>query len=242
MELFIEHGLQPEIGLEGDVLYTRSREDFQRLAATLQRHNLSCTLHAPFFDLAPGGLDPKIRQVSREKLALAFELIPIFKPRQVICHLNYEDDKHRFKQEQWFTHARQTWQELLTVAQTHQTPLLLENTYEKNPEQHLRMLHELDSPLAGFCFDTGHVLAFSGNTWQDWLPPMLPWLKHLHLHDNKGGLDSHLAVGQGCFDFQGVFDYLSQQGVSPTVTLEPHKPEDLWVSLEALREMGVLGV
>ena len=71
---------------------------------------------------------------------------------------------------------------------------------------------------------------------------MTPWLGHLHLHDNTGSLDSHLAIGRGDFDFEALFSYLSANNIGPLITLEPHSEDDLWASLKALREMGVVNL
>ena len=70
---FIAENLQPEIGLEGDVLYRKSKDDFTVVARTLHENGLSCTLHAPFFELSVGALDKNSRQVSRAKLKKAFD-------------------------------------------------------------------------------------------------------------------------------------------------------------------------
>lgn len=239
LDLFVDQGLQPEIGLEGEALYRRSASEFQEVAETLRSNNLHCTLHAPFFDLAAGALDPGILAASRDKLRRAFALIPIFKPQTIVCHLGYEENKHGYKHEQWFCAARQTWQELLTIAETNHTVLALENTYEKKPTEHRHMLETLDSSYAQFCLDVGHLLAFAQSPWQEWLPIMNPWLSHLHLHDNTGEKDSHLGIGLGNFDFTGLFTYLAANSVSPSITIEPHSEEDLLTSLDALRVMGV---
>ena len=114
---------------------------------------------------------------------------------------------------------------------------MLENTYEKSPEIHRQILSRLDNPAARFCLDVGHTLAFAGNSWRDWLPELAPWLGHLHLHDNDGNRDQHLAVGQGNFDFAGLFAYLRQNDLRPTITLEPHQEEDLAKSLAVLDKM-----
>jgi sugar phosphate isomerase/epimerase len=235
LDLFLQHGLQPEIGLEGQALSSKDTPAFKRVANQLKKNGLSCTLHAPFFDLAPGGSQPHIRKASREKLRRAFELIAIFQPRVIVCHLNFEADR----QAEWFAHSKKTWQELLDMAQRHKTLLVFENTYEATPEQHLLMLQELNSPAAGFCLDTGHISAFAKNSWQDWLP-VLAKLRHLHLHDNRGDSDEHLAVGKGTFDFAGLFRCLAERDVKATVTIEPHSREDLWLSLENLKSLGVI--
>ncbi|MBU0480466.1 MAG: sugar phosphate isomerase/epimerase [Proteobacteria bacterium] len=239
LPLFIEHGLQPEIGLEGLCLYRKSRTEFREVAATLKKAGLSCTLHAPFFDLSPGALDPNILRTTREKLKKAFALIEIFEPHSIVCHLGYEANKHTFNHADWLKNSIETWQELLAMAEPHRVPVMLENTYETGPEQHIEVLTALNSPCARFCLDAGHTLAFARNSWRDWLPPLSPWLGQLHLHDNAGDMDRHLAIGQGIFDFAGLFDYLRNNQLRPVITLEPHQEEGLWTSLAALAGMDL---
>ncbi|MBU1709367.1 MAG: sugar phosphate isomerase/epimerase [Proteobacteria bacterium] len=237
LELILGNRLQPEIGLEGDVLYTRTLADFTQTAQILKDNSLSCTLHAPFLDLAPGATDKFIRTATREKLRKAFELIPIFQPKSIVCHLGYEHDKHHFKEDEWFGLALETWQELVDHAANHQTPVMLENTFEKTPAQHRKIFEALDSPYARFCLDVGHVMSFAKNTWQDWLPELAPWLGQLHLHDNDGISDRHLGIGKGVFDFKGLFVFIQENNLLPIITLEPHEEAGLWESLEALERM-----
>jgi len=240
--LFVEHGLQPEIGLEGDALYSQKPSDFRAVANTLKKNGLHCTLHAPFFDLAPGALDRTVLSATRAKLKKAFELIPIFHTQAIICHLNFEENKHGYKQKEWFAAAYETWRELLEIAQANSTVMALENTYELDPLQHKTMLESLNSPAARFCLDVGHLKAFAKSSWREWLPTMNPWLAHLHLHDNTGELDSHLAIGRGSIDFEALFSYLSANELAPRITLEPHSKDDLWATITALRKMGVVSL
>ena len=237
LDFFLRHRLKPEVGLEGDFFYTEPREEYAAVARCLQEAGLPCTLHAPFFDLAPGGSDREVRRVTRAKLRRTFELIPIFKPLSVVCHLSYEENKHGNKKEAWFKHGLETWRELLSMAHRCQTPLMLENTYEDNPEQHQLMFEALQSPYARFCLDTGHTLAFAKNSWRDWLPALEPWLGQLHLHDNNGGSDDHQPIGTGAFDFPGLFEYLKKRRLNPIITLEVRDEEGLWQSFEALNRL-----
>ena len=63
-------------------------------------------------------------------------------------------------------------------------------------------------------------------------------IMELHLHDNNGEEDTHLAIGKGNADFAGLFQLIDEKGLSPTITLEPHEEETLWLSLasEDLKE------
>ena len=60
LDLFITNRLQPEIGLEGNSLWELNVADFNKIADTFQECDLQCTLHAPFFDLSPGGFDKRV--------------------------------------------------------------------------------------------------------------------------------------------------------------------------------------
>lgn len=237
LDRFIRHRLRPEIGLEGDCLWTTAREEFQAMADALRDRGLSCTMHAPFFDLAPGGLDPKIRELSREKLRRAFRLTGIFRPQAIVCHLGYEENKHSYNFTEWLRNSCETWTELLAVARRNSTPVMFENTYESTPEIHRMLFEQLHSSDPGFCLDVGHLTAYAGSTWQIWLDALLPWLKQVHLHDNSGGRDEHRAIGTGTFPFQEFFAFLRRRHLSPIITLEPHSEQDLWLSLRNIAEM-----
>ncbi len=240
LELFLSHGIQPEIGLEGLCLYEETDEEFRKIATILQDNKLSCTLHAPFFDLAPGAIDPEILKTSRNKLRKAFRLIEIFKPKSIVCHLNYEENKQGYKWEEWKRSTLETWHELTQVAAKQNCILMLENTYENNPKTHETILSELNSPNAQFCLDVGHLMSFAKTPWQDWLPKLSPWLGQLHLHDNDGESDQHLGLGLGSFDFKSLFQFLATNNLHPLVTLEPHSEADLWQALEFLSETKLL--
>lgn len=240
LDLFLRHGIQPEIGLEGLCLYEESENEFKRIATILKANGLSCTLHAPFFDLAPGALDPEILQVTRDKLRKAARLIPIFKPRSMVCHLNFEENKQGYKWKEWVQAASATWQGLLGIASKHGCILMLENTYENSPHAHETILTKLDSDYARFCLDVGHLMSFAKTPWQDWLPRLSPWLGQLHLHDNNGEKDQHLGLGLGKFDFSGLFDFLAANNLHPLITLEPHSENDLWHALKYLHRTKLL--
>jgi sugar phosphate isomerase/epimerase len=240
LELFLNHKIQPEIGLEGLCLYDEKEEEFKKIANILEDNLLSCTLHAPFFDLAPGALDPDILEASRRKLRKAFQLIKIFKPKSIVCHLNFEENKQGYKWDEWKISALGTWQELTQIAAKHNCMVMLENTYEISPKAHETIFSELHSDNAGFCLDVGHLMSFAKTPWQDWLPRLSPWLGQLHLHDNNGQGDEHLGLGLGSFDFKSLFQFLAANNLHPLVTLEPHSEKDLWHALAYLDETKLL--
>jgi len=238
-EIVTRNRINPEIGLDDDALYTFSRQDFLDRAAFLKDLGLSCTLHAPFHDMLPGAQDQFVLQAVRNKLKRCFDLIEVFNPRSIVCHLGYLDCVHSYDLDQWLTTSLATWREMLVVAESSGTPVMFENTYETGPRVHKIILENLDSPLARFCLDVGHLLAFANTPWSNWLSALGPWLGQLHLHDNHGFRDEHLPVGHGDFGFPGFFSSLKSKNINPIITLEPRSVNDLWDSLNALDSFAI---
>ena len=234
-----QHRINPEIGLDGDALYTFSRQDFLERARFLKNRGLNCTLHAPFHDLLPGARDKYILQAVRDKLHRCFDLIEIMQPRSVVCHLGYLDCVHSYDYDEWLATSLETWRQMLAVAEKYRTPIMFENTYEEAPRIHKTFLEALDSPYARFCLDAGHLLAFARKPLAEWLSTLGQWLGQLHLHDNRGFRDEHLPVGRGNFDFNTLFSYLKSQNIKPIITLEPRSETDLWDSLNALDRFSI---
>ena len=237
--LLRQHRINPEIGLEGDVVYTFGKQDFQNIATFLSQEGLRCTLHAPFNDMLPGATDRYVLQATREKLRHCFDLIEILKPCSVVCHLGYLDCVHSYNLDGWLANSLETWEKLLLVAENQATPVMFENTYETGPRIHKKILEALDSPYARFCLDVGHLLAFAGTPWQEWLDCLAGWLGQIHLHDNHGSKDEHLPIGGGKFDFAGLFSYLKLRDIEPLITLEPRSERGLWDSLNALDRLAL---
>ncbi len=234
LPIVLEKRINPEIGINAGVIDTHSRKDFIEIASLLQQEGLSITLHGPFYDLVPGGIDKKILKASRDRLRQAFDLIPIFEPLSVVCHTGYDRKRYDEVQDEWFEASIETWTPLVKEIESTRTTLMIENVFEKTPRMLLRLLNALNIQKVGFCFDTGHMSAYSETSMDDWLKALGPLMKELHLHDNNGIKDDHLAIGAGKIDFEFLFEYIEQNSLKPITTVEAHKEKWLWQSLEAL--------
>ena len=115
---------------------------------------------------------------------------------------------------------------------------MLENVYEHSPEDILILFENLEKQNVGFCLDTGHQSAFSRTSLTAWLDSLGQYLGQLHLHDNNGKFDDHLAMGKGKINFEAFFKALKAIKIAPPViTLEPHEDGALWPSLEFLEKV-----
>ena len=60
-----------EAYLDNEAVGEVSRDDARRLGRELEERGIIRTVHAPFMDLSPGGVDRDMRRISREKLKRA---------------------------------------------------------------------------------------------------------------------------------------------------------------------------
>lgn len=236
LAMILEHRINPEIGIDADVIDTCSPGDFSEIASVLRQEGLSITLHGPFYDMVPGGMDKKILQATRDRLSQAFDLIPLFEPKSIVCHTGYDKKRYHDAHDQWLETAIKTWTPLVEQLHGSQTVLALENVYEKTPTMLVQLLSALDTDRAGFCFDPGHMNAFSETTMGGWLDRLGPFLRQVHLHDNDGTWDDHLAIGTGNINFEALFTHIKKYAIQPIVTLEAHQENWVWQSLKALSE------
>lgn len=234
LDLFCNQQLNPEIGLDGSCLDQLRPEDFQAIADRLQNAGLRLTLHAPFQDLLPGALDRKILAASRARLHQAFDLVPLFRPRTVVCHLGYEDRHYAGVRDRWLANSLETWRPLAERAAAAGAVLALENVYETDPSLPLELLHRLAAPNVCLCLDVGHLHAFGGGDFSLWLRTLSPYIGQLHLHDNHGHADEHLGLGRGRIPFDEILSFFGARSQPPVITLEPHQEHSLWPSLEYL--------
>jgi len=234
LEKFLRRGLNPEIGLDAYSLDHYPPRAFRRVARAFHGAGHHITLHGPFQDLAPGALDDGVLAASRRRLRQACRYLPLFKPRALVCHLGYESHHYLWDQERWLARCAATFKELAGLAAASGVPVMLENVYETDPGLFIEVLNRTGAPNLKVCFDVGHLLAFSTGDFPLWLKTLTPVIGHLHLHDNHGDGDNHLALGTGRVPLKETLDYLAAHGCRPSVTLEPHQEGSLEPSLDYL--------
>ncbi|MGD8290572.1 MAG: sugar phosphate isomerase/epimerase family protein [Desulfobacterales bacterium] len=238
LDQFLEHRLNPEIGIDALALERFAFSDFKHIAHILDDHNLTVTLHGPFIDLSAGSADPAVAALTRHRFEQLLNLVPLFKPRSVVCHAGYDWKRYGYSKAQWIENSLNIWTWLATCIKERGSRLVLENVYEKEPDEIRVVLEPLKNFGAGFCLDCGHLFAFGNANLEDWLNTLGSYIAQLHLHDNHGGGDEHLAIGSGTIDFKFLFRYLKSISDSPPIiTLEPHQEGDLWPSLAYLAKI-----
>ncbi len=227
LPLVLQEGIQPEIGLDHQALDLFPRAEFERVAQVLGEAGIKPTVHAPFCDLSPGAFDALIRRVSLERLHLSLELAQAFQAEVMVFHSGYHPGYHRERYKPWQKFLSQGLEDLVKKAEDLGVPLALENVFEPTPEFLTPVVEAIDSPFLGYCFDPGHALAFAHSSWSPWLKAFQQRLLEIHIHDNDGSWDQHLVPGKGKIPFEEIFTFLREKGLTPALTYEAHREEDV---------------
>jgi sugar phosphate isomerase/epimerase len=191
------------------------------------------TIHAPFMDLSPGAVDQKVREVTVERFFDVLDMAKILKPSAVVFHSGYDKWKYDGRVDIWLDGSLKTWRAVNKRAEALGIKIAIENIFEDEPANLKLLMEEIDSKNFGICFDTGHFNLFSRMLLSDWLDVIKPYIIELHLHDNAKDKDSHLAIGDGTFDFRTLFREL--QGKNCIYTIEAHTIEDVKKSIEKFK-------
>lgn len=241
-EAFLQCGIIPEIGLDCQVLDNVSRHELQDYARRLKAAGITPSMHAPFMHMDPAAEDRAKQVEAMYYLNKTLDAVAIFRPGRVVWHTcirrrqPYLDPRFLSGYIQRFGPVAQWFAEsLLTLG----ARLMLENTYEPDCRLHRVLLKRLEPYKTGFCLDTGHSHAFSRKPVDMWLKDGLArYLDEIHLHDNDGSQDAHWGPGAGTVDFKPLLKHLRQLPPAnrPLITLEPHTPADLLLSLKFVKK------
>ncbi len=231
LKIALDLDLAPEIAIKGPELDSLDKTLLGQIAQTLEQTKVRPTVHAPFFDLNPGALDPLIRQVTYQRLSQALSAAGRLNAHLMVIHPGFDKWRYPNLDQIWLTLAKEFFPPLLEQAAACDCRLAIENIYEEAPDTLIQLVDGIDSKWFGHCFDAGHWHLFGKRSMAEWLEAISSRLFHLHLHDNHGRADEHLPVGDGTIDFTPLKLHLYKLSTLPSMTLEAHSVEHLKKSL-----------
>lgn len=238
LALFLERGLNPEIGFDGPTLDGVPERVLREVAAVFHDQGCRITCHAPFLDLCAGSLDPAVRRVTRRRFEQTLRAVACLRPLAVVIHTGWDHRRYQEFREAWLERSVEIWVWFAEALRGEGARMMLENVYERRPEELLECCDALRELDVGICLDTGHLSAFGQDSLDRWLDLLMGDIGQLHLHDNHGDHDEHLAPGQGMVDFPRLLERMVQrEGPRPLVTLEPHTEAAFHQALEYLERV-----
>ncbi|MBU1247497.1 MAG: sugar phosphate isomerase/epimerase [Proteobacteria bacterium] len=235
LDTFLLEDLRPEICIEGPEIRYFDRDACRRLANLFGFRRLPVTFHAPFLRLDPGSPDRPSRDYAKDYLERTVRLAEYFQPLTVVCHAGPLYGMNATEQEQWNERSLPIWQWMEQACQDIGAVLTLENVLHDQPATMAPLFAELDH--ARWCFDVGHVHAFSKVDQSEWTDALGSQLGQLHLHDNHGTGDQHLPVGHGSVQYSRLMTSLAPLPRPVATTMEVHYRHELAASVEYLEPL-----
>jgi len=111
--------------------------------------------------------------------------------------------------------------------------ILMENVMDPVPEAFAEVAEGISHPAFGICLDIGHAHCYSDVPVRKWLEDLAPWIRHLHIHDNDGKRDSHLALGDGTIGFEEMAGLVPKDAA---FTVECSRKDYVMQSIQNLQE------
>lgn len=209
---FIDLTLEPPLASARDVKLDSVR-------AALDEHSLQVVGHTAYY-LPLCSPFESLRQAAVEELKICLEMFAALGA----SWMNLHPDSNAPFAERSFVIDRnlRTLRDLLPLAKELGIGLMLENLPGSfNTAAQMGQLLD-PMPEIGLHLDVGHANLLTPKlTTGELLQAYGPRLKHVHMHDNKGGsADLHLPLGSGNIDTRQQVRELQAHGYDGTITLE----------------------
>ncbi len=234
MENILKMRINLEIAFNARSLDKVKKWEFQKIISTFN-YKPSITFHAPFMDLSAGALDEKIRKVSEKRILQVLNLSKVLHPALIVVHTGYEKWRYAGLYDKFFRSSKKTWKRIISEAEKLDIPIALENVFEEDTSLIKNLIQEIGSKKMGHCFDVGHFHIFGKIPIEKWFDDLGEFIMEVHLHDNRGKWDEHLAPGSGNIDFKTLFSLISKLPSKPILTLEAHSREDVEIGMEKIK-------
>lgn len=232
----LDHHFNVEVYFDADSCATTPLCNLRKIKKTMDGAGLQLILHGPYLDLNPASLDSKIQEVAKYRYLQSLHLASFLGATQITLHHGYNPIYHSFAYDEWHKRSIGFWEKITEEAQRHTITIGIENAFEEGPHLLKDVVSRVDSPYLGCCLDVGHLNVGSKVGLKTWVEEIGSRIVEIHLHDNDGCHDDHLALGEGKIDFRLLFKLLNEIGIHPILTLEQKNEEDFLRSISWLRE------
>jgi sugar phosphate isomerase/epimerase len=216
----IRAGFQPEVRMTDiDHLMSLPLQRLTRIAERIRSHSFTVFTHGPFLGLDIASLNGFLARHSRECLLRGLEVTYALGGTVMVMHTNYSPFYSRGGLHDWLDNWSERMPVVVEEARRLGITLAIENTWEESPHV-LERLVELLAKGVAVCLDVGHIATFSRLTVKRWWGVLGERTAALHLHDNDGLSDDHLAPGRGIVDFPALVGLVAVKNPLPLITLE----------------------
>ena len=204
---------------------------------SLGRDTSMDTVHGVFFDIAPTSMDPIIKSHSLGLMNQSMSIAKRLGCIGVVFHTSLISGlKLKSYQNGWLLGMETVFRELCK-----KYPMLtiyLENTTEQEPTLFIALIKRMkDVPNFKLCLDYAHA-NLTTTSLEVWCKEFSSYIGHIHLNDNDGIEDLHLACGTGTMDYSKFMQLSNQYFKDSPILLEVSGNAKAKQSLQYMNALG----
>ena len=202
----------------------------------LESYNLKYSIHTPFMDVNIAALQEKSRLTSIEQIKDSIDLANKINAEAVVVHPGLASFLvHKYFLDDVYKTANESIKELGEYGNDLGVLTTIENmpTFEAMIYYNLNDLHEtLTSYGMYMTLDIGHANHAGYPADEMYFDS----IKHIHIHDNFGDEDAHLALGEGSIDLNHIVNTLEKNNYDGIYIIEVNDYDSIKKSYEYMKE------
>lgn len=194
------------------------------------------TIHGVFFDICFNSSDDLIKNASYKRARQTFDIAKELGCKKIVFHTNYiiGFNSQDYK-DMWVSGNALAYKKFLK--EYPDIEILIENMFDNNDILIRELIEEVNNKRFRMCLDIAHA-NLSDESIKDWIKNCKKYVSHIHINDNFGDYDSHLAIGKGNIDYEFVIEELNKMD-DITILIEVKTTEDFISSYNYLVSRGL---
>ena len=186
------------------------------------------SVHGPFLDLNTTSWDPLIASATMTRFEQGYRAAKILGADTIVFHSCFVPN---FNFLQGWSERVIDFYERFLDGKDDSIRVVMENVMDPVPDGFAEVCEGIRHPAFGICLDIGHAHCYAKVPVAEWLRTLSPWIRHIHLHDNDGTRDAHLALGQGTIPLADIAGLIPE---NVTFTAECNSAADVLETFETL--------
>ncbi len=205
-------------------------------ADILESYNLKYSIHSPFMDVNIAALQDKSRLNSIKQIKDSIDLANKINAEAVVIHPGLAPFlANKYFLDKVYETANNSIKELGEYGRDLGVMATIENmpTFDGMLYNNMGDLHNLLTSLdMSMTLDIGHA-NHSGHS-----PDQMIFdsIKHIHIHDNFGDDDAHLALGEGSIELKYIVDSLEEKNYDGIYIIEVNDYDSIKKSYEYMKK------
>ena len=202
----------------------------------LESYNLKYTIHTPFMDVNIAALQDKSRINSIEQIKHSIDLANEIDAEAVVVHPGLAS----FLAKKYFLDdVYKAANDAISEINDYSNDLGVMTTIENMPDFEAMIyqnINDLNDLLVGL--DMGMTLDIGHANHVGYAPDEMIFdsIKHIHIHDNFGDDDAHLALGEGSIDLKHIVETLESKSYNGIYIIEVNDTDSIKKSYEYMKK------